>query len=198
MTMIYVEGGGKGVLNANCRKAFHNLFGKGVSGHPPKVVAAGPRGTAFRKFRTACSRTTGDDFVMLLVDSESPVSAQSTWDHLRNQDSWDKPDGASDDNAHLMVQCMEAWFLADKDALASYFGQGFKANALPDNPSIEQVPKSDVLGGLGSAARPTSKRGYNKGRDSFGILGMIDPVRVKQASPHAARLFRTIAERASR
>ena len=27
-----------------------------------------------------------------------------------------------------MVQCMEAWFLADKDCLAAFFGLGFNRN----------------------------------------------------------------------
>ena len=35
--------------------------------------------------------------------------------------------GATDEQAHLMVQCMEAWFLADRETLAAVFGRGLKA-----------------------------------------------------------------------
>jgi len=34
---------------------------------------------------------------------------------------------------------MEAWFLADKPALAEYYGNKFKAAALPQNPKIEEI-----------------------------------------------------------
>ena len=30
-----------------------------------------------------------------------------------------------------MVQCMENWFLADRETLRAYFGQGYKETALP-------------------------------------------------------------------
>ena len=44
-----------------------------------------------------------------------------------------------------MVECMEAWFLADRAALLRFYGQGFNENALPattTNP--EQVRKVDL------------------------------------------------------
>ena len=135
----------------------------------------------------------GNEFIVLVVDSEAPVIKDNApWEHLRKQDNWDKPTAASDDNAHLMVQCMEAWFLADKSVLASYFGHGFAAKALPANPNIEVVPKSDIDDGLKGATRATSKGKYNKGRDSFAILGELNPQLVAKASPHAARLLSTL------
>ena len=135
---------------------------------------------------------------MLLVDSEGPVSEGSgPWTRLRNHDNWTKPERASDDNAHLMVQCMEAWFLADQDALTAYFGSGFAENALPANPNVEQVPKSDIDAGLRNATRRTSSRTYDKGRDSFAILGELDPNLVARASVHADRLLRALGARIS-
>ena len=200
MTTVYVEGGGsRRGLRAKCREAFHSYFGKTTLGdRVPRVVAAGGRGTVYNRFRSALSRATTEESIMLLVDSEGPVSAGSgPWSHLKNHDNWDKPEGASDDNAHLMVQCMEAWFLADKDALASYFGSGFSTKALPANPNIEQVPKTDIDAGLRIATRVTSKGRYDKGRDSYAILGELDPRMVERASPHAERLLRTLEAHAS-
>ena len=84
-----------------------------------------------------------------------------------------------------MVQIMESWFLADREALAEYYGPGFRSNTIPLWPDIEQVPKSDVLDRLGRATHGTRKRSYKKGRDSFEILGKLDPNKVTNASPYA-------------
>ena len=82
---------------------------------------------------------------------------------MRTRDGWERPDEATDENAHLMVQCMEAWFLADKDNLAAYFGHGFNRNALPGRQEIEDVAKDDVLRGLKNATRQCKKGEYGKG-----------------------------------
>lgn len=200
MTTIYVEGGGSGRnLRAKCREAFRAYFAKTALGDRlPKVVAAAGRGDAFNRFRSALSQTKVDELIVLLVDSEGPVAAGSgPWTHLSNHDNWRKPEWASDENAHLMVQCMEAWFLADKNAVAGYFGPDFAANALPSNRNIEQVPKTDIDTALKNATRATSSRRYDKGRDSFAILGELDPELVAKASPHAARLLHTLEAHAS-
>ena len=91
-----------------------------------------------------------------------------------------------------MVQVMESWFLADVDALESYYGQGFRRQSLPANPNVEEVPKQDVERGLERAARETGKEGYRKGRDSFEILGRLDPVKVREASEHADRFVKAL------
>ena len=199
-TTVYVEGGGSGrELRAKCRKGFRAFFANSdLAGRMPKVVASGPRGSAFGKFRAALRRAKSDGLPMLLVDSEGPVSGSSgTWSHLKAHDNWDQPKGATDEDAHLMVQCMEAWFLADKDTLAGYFGTGYGANAIPADPNIEGVPKRDIENGLRNATRNCSRGRYDKGRDSFAILGKLDPKKVTDASPHAARLVRTLRSLAS-
>ena len=53
-----------------------------------------------------------------------------------------------DEQCHLMVQVMDVeWFLADRDALESYYGQGFleAVRFLKLNPNVEQVSKQDVI-----------------------------------------------------
>ena len=148
-----------------------------------------------RKFRTALGSRKAEEFIVLLVDSENPVADGSgPWLHLRARDGWEKPDEATDENAHLMVQCMEAWFLADKDNLAAYFGHGFNRNALPGRQEIEDVAKGDVLGGLKNATRQCKKGEYGKGRHSFDILEQTDPANVMAASPHARRLVETLRQ----
>ena len=63
-----------------------------------------------------------------------------------------------------MVQCMEAWFLADRGTVSDYFGNGFRPAALPGRADdIERIPKPDVLAGLDYAARDCGTRGgYRK------------------------------------
>ena len=112
---------------------------------------------------------------MLLVDAEEPVNEAGSWRHLNNRDGWSRPDGATDDQCHLMVQIMESWFLADLDALKAFYGQGYRENALPQNPQVEQITKRHVLNGLDTAARETSKGRYDKGSHGFEVLNDTGP-----------------------
>lgn len=156
----------------------------------PKIVACGPRSEAYKRFRRAFAARQPDDFVVLLVDSERPVRLPHTWQHLAAPpDKWDTPAGAGEDNAHLMVQCMEAWLIADPDALAEHFGSEFRKSALPSNQNVEQVSKNDLLARLDGAIRGTKHGRYHKGRHSFTLLERIDPARVEEASPHARRFL---------
>ena len=91
-----------------------------------------------------------------------------------------------------MVQVMESWFLADADAVESYYGAAFRKQALPRNPNVEQVPKEDVLRDLDRAARGTQKGGYSKGKHGFEILDRLDPDKVRAASPYANRFLGTL------
>ena len=102
-----------------------------------------------------------------------------------------------DENAHLMVQFMEAWFLADRDALASYFGNGFNENPLPRQVEVEHVSKLDIERGLNTATGQCKRGRYHKGRHSFAILAELNPRKVTDASPHAKRLIDTLLNRTS-
>ena len=187
---IYVEGGGSGALKSECRRGFAEFFGKFLpAGKRPKVIPCGSRNEAFDDFCTALRKSRGEHIV-LLVDAEAPISpGQTIWTHLKQQDRWEPPNGATEENTHLMVQCMESWFLADSETLATFFGQGFQASALPRNPNIEAVPKQDVLQTLMAATRQVKTKGtYSKSGHSFQILALIDPAKVRRASPHVERL----------
>ena len=160
----------------------------------PRIVASGGRVKAFEDFRNALKKAGAEDFIVLLVDSEDGVRVEEgSWAHLKRRDNWDKPAAATDDNAHLMVQCMESWFLADQDKLAAFFGDGFNRGALPARLAVEDIPKQDVLKGLQAATRNRGKQGeYHKGRHAFRILSCLDPEKVTAASPHARRLVETL------
>ena len=90
---------------------------------------------------------------------------------------------------------MESWFLADKDALSKFFGQGFNSNQLPQNTNIESVSKEDIYQGLKNAtAHCKTKAVYGKGEHSFKILRSIEPKKVRAASPWAARFMEKIKQ----
>ena len=156
----------------------------------PRIVASGSRDQAYDQFKTA--HVQQNEVAMLLVDAEDPVTAAGAWQHLQSRDNWSRPHNASNDQCHLMVQAMEAWFLADRQALKTFYGQGFGPNTLPGNPNIDQIPKQDLLNSLKRASRATQKGTYDKGRHSFEILASLDPAKVTAASPYAKRFVQTL------
>ncbi len=189
-TKVYVEGGGRKALDRECRAAFRSFFDNaGIASANIAVEARGPRGEAYTAFRSDSDRSFRK---ILLVDSEGPVSSKTAWGHLQQSDGWTRPKGATDDQCHLMVEVMESWFLAYVEALAAYYGQGFRRQALPANPNVEQVLKQDVLSGLGRATRGTRKGRYDKRADSFGILARLDPAKVRKGSCHANRFVKSL------
>jgi hypothetical protein len=84
---------------------------------------------------------------------------------------------------------MESWFLADRQVLLAVYGGQLHAGALPGNPSIEQIPKADVLRGLKEATRDTQRGSYRKGEQSFRLLEQLDPGLVEKAGPYARRFL---------
>ena len=202
---LFVEGCGENnsALQTECRRAFRKLLEKsGFTGRMPRIVACGNRRTAYDQFCTALEGQRDRDVFVLLVDSESAVTTKSPWEHVKNRkgDGWPMPSGASDDHLHLMVECMEAWFLADREALRKYFGQGYRDNALPSSTAeIEKVRKRDLYTKLAAASRATTtQRKYGKGQHSFDLLARLDPERVRKASPWAERFFSTLDRLLSR
>ena len=158
----------------------------------PRVVPCGPRQKTYSQFCAAIDRAEAGDFIVLLVDSETAVVAgDSPWEHLKRRDNWTQPSAATDDGAQLMVQCMEAWFVADRQSLRAYFGRDFRAAALPKQHNVESIAKDDLERMLKQATRSCSKgKGtYEKGRHSFDLLGCLDPSKVLEASTHARRLI---------
>ncbi|MGA3025582.1 MAG: DUF4276 family protein [Bryobacteraceae bacterium] len=110
---------------------------------------------------------------------------------MQHRDGWTSPVKVPHDQVHLMVQCMEAWFLADRQALIDYYGRDFRDNALPGNPNPEQIPKRDLMDGLDRATRGT----YHKTRHGFPILERINPSTVRACCPHADALLNLLAAR---
>lgn len=190
--VIYIEGGGD--RDENLARVFRRSWTKffaaaGLEGRMPRVVRGGGRARTFDLFRTAIRRPRPGQVPLLLVDSEAALApGDSAWQHLDARDGWERPEGAHDGQVFLMVQVMESWFLADRNAIGRYFGARFRENALRQWPNLEDVSKRDVLDAL-VRATAGCPRPYAKGEISFGLLECIDPARVETECSHAKTLL---------
>ncbi|MCL2347616.1 MAG: DUF4276 family protein [Planctomycetaceae bacterium] len=197
--VIYMEGGGdhNKPLQDELRKGMHDFLEKlnelSKNKEMPSVVPCAGRSQALDRFRTALMQGKN---ALLLVDSECAVSKKhenKPWDHLKQcgQKHLDKPDGATDEQCHLMVQCMESWFLADPEALEKFYGHELNQNHLPaQGRNLEEIEKEQVYEKLEMATRNCEPKGkYSKRKHSFKLLGLIDPQKVATASGWAKRFF---------
>lgn len=191
---IYIEGGGDSRdQKASLRQGFSAFFAtvkdkaRGNCMHWD-IVVAGSRRRCFDAFRKALEDHP-DAFNILLVDAECPVSREPQ-EHLRNRDGWtiEAQEGAW----HLMVQMMEAWFVADPDALAGYYGQAFLDSAIPRSTNVEQIDKAPLESALDAATRHTQKGSYKKIKHGADLLALINPAVVRRKAPHCERLFRRL------
>lgn len=191
---IYVEGGGDSKeLKIRCRQGFRKLLEKADLPRMPGTVAGGGRDSTFEKFKTAVSQGRK---AILLVDSEDPVTASSAWAHLKARDNWDQPAGTDDEQAQLMVTCMETWIVADQPALHGFFGQCLNENALPPLNKLESRTRQDVQGALHHATKGCGQaKMYTKGSRSFQLLAALNPQTLKQHLPHFQGLIDTLGHR---
>jgi hypothetical protein len=174
---IYFEG------HKDLRPGFGSFLGEIKSRARAKrigcqVIACG--GTAIQDYLIALKKHQ-EAWNILLKDSEGSDNG-----HLK------APPGTDRKSVFWMVQLMEAWFLADPDALEQYYSKDFHATALRKNPKVEEIAKADVLACLERATKDTQKGSYHKTKHAPALLERIDPERVKKASPNCRRLFREV------
>lgn len=189
---VYLEGGGESRDSKEAiRGGFRQLLER--AGIAAKVIACGGRDKAFKGWRNALL-SHPEALNVLLVDAEAAVKeGSSPWNHFKTTDrSWQIPP-QSENRCHLMVQVMEAWFIADPEALAAYYGQGFSSKAIPGRNNVEEIPKTDILEALKSATKETRKRRYHKIHHASDLLARIDPAKVRKRAPHCERLLATLA-----
>lgn len=203
---IYVEGGGDSkVTKTKLREGFSTFFKELRDIAQSKrirwnIIACGGRNAAYDDFCVAV-RTAPEAFNVLLVDAEGPVKAPTKtsehepWQHLKQRDDWNRPDGVDDTHCFLMVQSMETWLIADENALKEFYGQGFLENALPDTADIEAVDRKTLIEKLELATAKTQKGKYHKTKHAFDILKNANAKTVRQAAPHCERLFKTLADK---
>jgi len=130
-----------------------------------------------------------------LIDSECPLAPRAAAALCRKR-KWDTSNAAS---IFWMVQMMESWFHADKNALKDFYGAGFNENALKSNPNVEDISKQDLKNGLSAATKDSRKGNYfdNKTQHGPKLLETIKPALVQQAAPNCKRLFTIIRQKLS-
>ncbi len=187
---IYIEGGGEGKdLDKRFREGWTEFFKKAGLPRMPRPVRGKGRTNTHDLFATAIRAKEKDVLPLLLLDSEDPVKEGHTaWQHLKFRDDMDRPAGALDNQAYLMVQVMETWFLADRENLQALFGSKFKTNKIPQWPNLEDVNKASILEALDAATQNCDKK-YEKGKISFKVLATTHPAQVEVSCPHAKALL---------
>jgi hypothetical protein len=198
---IYIEGGGDSIgQKTSLRQGFRQFFKEELEKEATikikwdiNITMCGKRSDAFRDFKNGL-KSYPDAFNILLVDAEAPVKKDSPWEHLKLRDNWDKPAGVDDDNCHLMVQTMEAWFIADIANLKEFYGQGFKENGIPKTANVETIAKDHLERILKIASSRTIKGKYHKINHASKLLELLDVTKVRHASHYCDRLFTTITE----
>jgi hypothetical protein len=196
---IYVEGGGEG-KNSKLyfRHGLQEFFKEAVAIARRKkigwdITACGSRNDAHGDFNNDNFLDDPNSAVLLLIDSEGPVADGHTpKQHLQSRDHWNLQQ-CREDQCHLMVQMMESWFLTDVDALAKYYGAGFRRNSIPRKRDVEQIPKREVARALENATRSVLKGPYHKGQHSHQLLKLIDPAKVRRRAYHCKELFKMLA-----
>jgi hypothetical protein len=201
--VIYVEGGGDPkdkYKRQTLRLGFKRFLGDIAKIAYDRdvrldIVPRGGRDETYRAFMEALSAD--PDFVnLLLLDAEAPV-VSPPWQHIaaHRGKGWPLTE-AHDAMCHLMVQAMEAWLVADPEALAQFYGEGFDAAKLPaPDGSIEGIPPRELSVALRRATRKTTRpERYHKIRHAPDILSRLDAERVRHACPHCDRLFTTLTD----
>ena len=189
---IYMEGGGTGLATKDSLRRGMDGFLDELkqqcrrNGCRWKLVCCGSREQTFEKARLALQAGRAD-IVALLVDAESAVIG-SPRKHLTLHDRWEMS-AFSEHEVHLMVQSMETWLVAHPDALESFYGAGFRKAALPGSEDLERKSVADIHSALSRATGRTRKGKYHKIRHASILLGLIDPVLVRQRCPSCDRLF---------
>ena len=197
---IYMEGGGRGRGTRDVLRRGMDAFLAGLKNRARenrwrwRLVCCGGRQQAYKTFSNARDHAGKDEIVILLVDAEAPVTAPTPAEHLRTRrgDGWDLS-GVGDDRIHLMAQTMETWLVADPDALADYYGQDFRASALPSRQDLEAEDKTALANALKRATERTPKGRYHKIHHAAALLRKIDPAKVCARCRHYRRLFSTLA-----
>jgi hypothetical protein len=173
---IYFEG------DSALRPGFRQFL-KSAASEKATFVATGA--TPVEDFRIAVQKHP-NALNILLLDSEGPADGEEATRRLAAIPA------KAHDCVFWMVQLMESWFLADPDALAQYYRQGFVSGLFKPWSDVESIPKADVETILHDATRKTQKGKYHKTAHAPHLLALISPDRVRQKSPHCRRLFERI------
>lgn len=185
---LYVEGGYSAESKKKLRRCFRTFLEKGDeiirrNRESLQIVFCGSRSSTSDDFQNALAAHP-KAFNVLLVDSDAPKDiALSCKQHLGL-----KIKSVDESQCHLMVQEIEAWFLADVEALQKFYGTKLKDKAIR-NRNIEQIDQPKEI------LKKACQDDYNEIDDAASLLEIIDVAKVRDAAPHCERLFKTLMEK---
>ena len=175
-------------LHIRCRDGFAELLERcGLDRERFQVIPCGGRGEARNDFLIDHGAAAGEYYVALLIDSEESVSCiNETWKHLETFFNWQHPQDAQDDQVLFMTRCMETWIAADRSILREHFGENLQVSALPERDDLEGVSPGMLKYRLRSATQDCPEP-YSKGRNSFYVLGKLNPNTLEEWLPSFRR-----------
>lgn len=198
--MILIEGaqakgGGSNASKRFARQAFITLLRKsGLRKSAFSLEVYGGRGEVWNEFRPRHRNSDGQQFVCMLIDSESRIGdIDRPWQHLKDMENWDQPRETTEEQVLLMVTSMETWCAADRPTLRRFFGQHLQESALPDLHDLESKTKEDVQSALSHATR-NSPKPYQKGKRSFELIEQLNPDELYKL-PSFARAIKILKEK---
>lgn len=158
-----------------------------------EIIMCGGRKLAYNNFSKAL-QSHPDAFNILLVDSEGKINQEDNpWEYLQTnkQDQWQSLN-LSDEHCHLMVQTMEAWFIADLETLKDFYGVNFVDTKIINGlehykDNVENVSKYNLVKWLKQATKHCKK--YNKSQHPPKLLAMINVEKVKEECYWCNRIF---------
>ncbi|MGH9800245.1 MAG: DUF4276 family protein [Blastocatellia bacterium] len=186
MVRLYIEGGGNSESRNRLRKSFRVFLENGNRLFNDKsaslrIIFCGSKTAAYENFRDGLVDYP-QALNFLLVDSDGPKElSQNCWQYL----GWNSF-GADEWQCHLMVQEIEAWFLADIEALRAIFRKKLNVKMTPN---VEQLSNPKEL------LKKYTQDNYNVIVHAASLLETIDVAKVRQAAPHCERLFKTLTEK---
>lgn len=210
---LYVEGGKPLKQPANkatkdndreLREGLQVFLSKALDGKLLQIVCAGSGSGTCKRFVNDWVKKQDQEVVkFLLVDSESEVITKDRRSHLKQghgQGVAQELSKIEEKYCHLMVQEMEAWFIADEKALKSVFPNDYQAGKIPQIVDVEIYDKDRVNEMLYAATNrkyvaDNEKHPHDKEtklRYSGRILKQIDPQVVYEKSKHFRELIDTL------
>lgn len=134
----------------------------------------------------------GDESPLLLMDSDAyvakPTEARNYVQYINQQTHGQLHPATEANQVHLMVQAMEAWFLADKEALEDYYLRPLPG--LDHLGDIEQITKPKEL--LRSVVRRVSET-YREMNDAPKLLSRYVRTERLATLPHGRRFLDALA-----